>query len=265
MAKILSERDVALIGAINKTYWDYRLCTKKRAEALNCNVTSPSNATDNQLIYEVTKAHDYTLWGPNSITWYTGLTSATIGIYSAKDNSWLQPSVQSKSAFITYVSISQSSGANGQVSINFDSNVPKAGQITFIQPESGLTHRVNILKPEEKMYVSVKWMGTDMWFSYNAFADVFLYFQDNSGSQIFYANVRFNNGNPTTSLTRGMKATGYTNTTGIYKIIYKVRIKVDQNGNTCYDKTTTLSTPVSPSGSLYVSLYDNGILQQTSN
>lgn len=59
--KVLTEQEVAIVGGSNASYTTNLTCTAGRAGALNCNVTSPSGATTNQLITGVSKK-------PSSVT-----------------------------------------------------------------------------------------------------------------------------------------------------------------------------------------------------
>jgi hypothetical protein len=267
MAKILSEGDVSPIGRTNKAYWSFKLCTKKRADELNCNVISPSNATDNQFIYEVTKAHDYVLYGPTSIVW-SG-TGYSFTIVSSKDGSWLQPSVHSKSTFITSVSISQTSGGRGTVILSFGSlpnNSSQNGYIRFIQPESEFLYTLLIYPtpPQESLYVNLTWRGSTMTFGTGSIiVTAYVHLLDNSDSALFNGYVRFNSGNPIQSLDAGMDAKGnITHTENRNTVIYKVTVSLSY-GNTFYSQTLTLPTPIRSNGFLYLSLYDDGMIQKT--
>ena len=267
MAKILLESDVKTIGGINKPYTNYLLCTKKRAEALNCNVTSPTSATDYQLIYEVSKAHNYTLQGPNSITWRGGSVTATIGIVSSKDGVWLQPSIQSKSSFISSVTISQTSGINGTVTIRYNTSQAQDGQITLVQTESGLTHKVYIYKEQPStanlLYVNILWNGSPITFTSNRVVTATVYLMDNNGT-LFTGSVQFNYGSSMGTLVSGSKAIGYINNTMSTSIpITKVRIVLTDgiSVNARYDRTLTLSRQIFSNGSLYLSLYNSYMVQ----
>lgn len=75
MAKILTEQEVAAVGQNGASYTSNLCCTAGRASALNCVVTSPSGAANNQLITGVQKG------GPvanGHYFWFTGTTPAEI-------------------------------------------------------------------------------------------------------------------------------------------------------------------------------------------
>lgn len=83
MAKILTEEEVNAVGeryAVGSSeYVSNRCCTKARASALNCNVTSPSPCDENQLVTGVSKrvgVVNYILWlvtnkSPSTSTTYS--------------------------------------------------------------------------------------------------------------------------------------------------------------------------------------------------
>lgn len=75
MAKVLTEQEVAAVGANGASYTTNLCCTAGRASALNCNVTSPSGASNNQLITGVAKK------GPvanGNYFWFTGSTPSEV-------------------------------------------------------------------------------------------------------------------------------------------------------------------------------------------
>jgi hypothetical protein len=82
MEKIITESGVVVIGDVPLNYVSNRCCTRARAEALNCTVTSPSNAASNQLICVVKRAHDYVLSGSTSDS------SSPYTFTSSKDGVW---------------------------------------------------------------------------------------------------------------------------------------------------------------------------------
>lgn len=55
MAKVLTEYEVAAIGANGASYTSNLCCTAGRASTLNCNVTEPKGASNNQLVTGVAK------------------------------------------------------------------------------------------------------------------------------------------------------------------------------------------------------------------
>jgi len=87
MARVLTEGEVAPKGDVNVSYDSKRCCTKSRAEALNCTVTSPSGAASNQLICAVKKAHNYVLSGS------TSTSSSPYSFTSSKDGVWCDVSI----------------------------------------------------------------------------------------------------------------------------------------------------------------------------
>jgi hypothetical protein len=265
MGKILLESEVNSIGEMNQQYTPFLLCTKKRATALNCYVTDPSNASDYQLIYGVSKIRTYALYGDTSVTWQDGSYSSIIDIESSKDGSWLQPSVQSSSSFINSVSISQTSSVYGRVLLYYNTSSSQRGSITFIQTESGLTHTVEIYPQQavHQLLVSVRWMGSTKVFTRSTICTVFLYLMDIDWNHLQLVTIDFANGNQISKLEEGMKAYGLiSNSISTSRTISRVRIVVGESlASPFYDHTITLTYPTQSNGALYVSLYNNTIIE----
>ena len=75
MAKVLTEYEVAAIGANGASYTSNLCCTAGRASTLNCNVTEPKGASNNQLVTGVAKK------GPvanGNYFWFTGSTVSDV-------------------------------------------------------------------------------------------------------------------------------------------------------------------------------------------
>lgn len=81
MAKILTEQEVATVGGVGG-YTANLCCTAARASALNCNVTSPSGAANNQLITGVSKKGG---GGPTITGSYTTYRNVSVGASSNPD------------------------------------------------------------------------------------------------------------------------------------------------------------------------------------
>ena len=125
MARILTEGEVAPKGGVNVSYTSNRCCTKSRAEALNCTVTGPSNATSNQLIYSVsdTQAHTYVL---------TGSTSTKTSPYtftSSKDSVWCDVTITVISGTVGKAQLSHS-GTTGSIEWSHGGSINEQIRIT---------------------------------------------------------------------------------------------------------------------------------------
>ena len=148
MGRVLTEQEVITTGGFNPYYVNYdryKCCTRARAEALNCTVTDPSNAANNQLVCGVSKTHNYVLTVPNKVSDTLSANSVGYTITSTKDGvGFYGVSVYSKSSNITKVTIKpQVNGTTALILVTFNSS-NTSGYVTFIQDESGLPGTTNI-------------------------------------------------------------------------------------------------------------------------
>lgn len=148
MGKVLTEQEVITTGGLNPydvSYDRYKCCTRARAEALNCTVTDPSNAANNQLVCGVSKTHNYVFTVPSTVKYFSS-SSQSYTITSTKDGaSFYGVDVYAKSSNITNVRINPSvSNTTALVMITWSSSSDRSGWVTLKQRESGLPGTTNI-------------------------------------------------------------------------------------------------------------------------
>lgn len=137
MAKVLTEYEVAVIGANGASYTSNLCCTAGRASTLNCNVTEPKGASNNQLVTGVAKKGSV---ANGNYFWFTGTgvsdvsnTGGTSGTPTVTDCRWYTTYDNGGESY-TSVSASSVSWSYGKIAVGgsySESNPPDPKNVSY--------------------------------------------------------------------------------------------------------------------------------------